>query len=268
MREDTWQVLATPTRIWVQVGDLGARAIDPETGQPGARVDGVSWMFLDGDELWAQLGNEKTLLVLDRETGRELDRYKDIPGYFVLKDGDTVWSPGPSGTQFLRTDLATGRRLAAVDVPASPKQAVLAGGSVWVICDDGSALVRIDRSTEQLVDTIDVGAGPVEIEVGFGSLWIRNRQGELVRVDPSTGAVLAVIPGFATSPSLGLSTGGGWVWASRRDGMGKIDPATNKVVATLRLPQQPLMDSAWRNNELWVSTAGVRSLLQVDASGS
>jgi streptogramin lyase len=143
---------------------------------------------------------------------------------------------------------------------------VLAANAVWVACDAGNALVRIDPETAEVTDTVDVGFGPVELELGFDSLWVRNRQLELVRVDPQTAGVLAEIPGFDTSPSLGLSFGGGFVWASRPNGMGAIDPASNEVVQEIPLPGTTFMDSYWLDDTLWVTTGFEPLLLEVDAA--
>ena len=264
---DTWQVLATPSRVWVQVGDLGVQGIDPSTGQPAATVDGGSWMFLEGDELWVQKGAELVLVRVDPVTGRELERFEGIPGFSVAKDGDTVWGFDEAG-DVVQVDMATGEVLGSVDVPEEPKQIVLAADSVWVICDTGSALVRIDPKTYEVVDTIDVGFGPVELELGFDSLWVRNRQHELDRIDPATGDVVAKIPGFASSPSLGLSFGGGYVWASASGppGMAAIDPSTNVIAYEIPLPGATYMDSYWLDGTLWVTTAFDQQLLQVDAA--
>ena len=210
---DTWQVLATPSRVWVQTGDLGITGIDPSTGLQAGTVDGGSWMFLEGDELWVQKGAERVLVRVDPQTGRELERFEGIPGFTLAKDGDTVWAVDENGN-VVHVDMATGEELASIDVPEQPKQIVLAADAVWVICDAGNALVRIDPDAAEVTDTIDVGDGPVELELGFDSLWVRNRQSELVRVDPETAEVIATIEGFGTSPSLGLSFGGGLVWAS------------------------------------------------------
>ena len=135
---------------------------------------------------------------------------------------------------------------------------------MWVACDDEGVLVRIDPKTHKVVDTIEVGAGPVELELGFDSLWVRNRISELVRVDPESGIVLARIKGFADSPSLGLSFGGGLVWASTPRSIAGVDPLTNKVVRDIRLPSLTFMDTYWVDGSLWVTTA-TEIVLQVDA---
>ena len=263
---DTWQVLATPSRVWVQADDVGVRGIDPSTGRPSGVIEGGSWMFLEGSDMWVQKGAELLLVRVDPETGRELERFEDIPGFTVAKDGDTVWGHDEVG-DIVHVDMATGDVLGSVEVPDEPKQIVLTADSVWVICDAGSALVRIDPETYEVTDTVDVGFGPVELELGFDSLWVRNRQLELVRVDPETAQVLATITGFATSPSLGLSFGGGYVWASRPDGMGAIDPTLNEVVREIPLPAGMYMDSYWLDDTLWVSTAASDLVLQVNAAG-
>jgi hypothetical protein len=264
---DTWQVLATPSRVWVQVGDLGVQGIDPSTGLPSVTVDGGSWMFPEGDELWIQKGAELVLVRVDPATGRELERFEGIPGFSVAKDGDTVWGFDEPGN-VVQVDMATGDVLGSVDVPEEPKQIVLAADSVWVICDAGNVLVRIDPESYEVVDTVDVGTGPVELEFGFDSLWVRNRDNELIRVDPETAMVVATIDGFGTSPSLGLSFGGGYVWASVSGpaGMGAIDPSTNAIAYEIPLPGVTYMDSYWRDGTLWVTTAFDQQLLQVDAA--
>jgi hypothetical protein len=262
---DTWQVLATPSKVWVQADDVGVQGIDPSTGLESGTVDGGTWLFLEGDELWVQKGAELVLVRVDPVTGRELERFEGIPGFSVAKDGETVWGIDEAG-DIVQVDMATGGVLGTVDVPEEPKQIVLAAGSVWVICDSGNALVRIDRETYEVVDTVDVGFGPVELELGFDSLWVRNRQLELVRIDPETAEVIATITGFDTSPSLGLSFGGGYVWASNPEGISAIDPSTNELAFEIPLPGSMYMDTYWQDDTLWVSTAASDLLLQVDAA--
>ena len=228
-------------------------------------VDGGSWIFQEGAELWVQKGAELVLVRVDPQTGRELERFEGIPGFTVAKDGDTVWGFDENGN-VVRVDMATGEELASIDVPEQPKQIVLAADAVWVACDAGNALVRIDPETAVVTDTVDVGFGPVELELGFDSLWVRNRQLELVRIDPETGEVLATITGFGMSPSLGLSFGGGYVWASNPSGLSAVDPATNELAFQIDLPGLTFMDSYWIDDSLWVSTAAGDLLLQVDAA--
>ena len=263
-----YQVLATPSRIWVQTDDLGITGIDPSTGSSSGEIDGGSWMFLEDEQLWVQKGAEQVLVRVDPVTGRELERFEGIPGYTVAKDGDTVW--GVDGNEdIVHVDMATGEVLGSIDVPDQPNHIVLAADSVWVICDAGNALVRIDPEAYEVRDTLDVGTGPVELEFGFGSLWVRNRDQQLLRINPETGEILATIEGFGLSPSLGLSFGGGYVWSSVSGppGIGAVDPNTNEIAYEIPLPGATFRDSYWLDGTLWVTSVFDRQLLQVDAAG-
>ena len=221
---DTWQVLATPSRVWVQADDLGISGDRScHWAAVRRRSTGGSGCSTRATSSGSRRARSRCSCASTRKRDSELERFEGIPGFTVAKDGDTVWGFDENGN-VVRVDMATGEVLASIDVPEQPKQIVLAADAVWVACDAGNALVRIDPDAAEVTDTIDVGFGPVELELGFDSLWVRNRQLELVRIDPETAEVIATIDGFGTSPSLGLSFGGGYVWASNPTGMSAVDP--------------------------------------------
>ena len=229
-------------------------------------VDGGSWMFMEGDEFWVQKGAELVLVRVDPQTGREEERFENIPGFTVAKDGDTVWGFDESGN-VVRVDMATGEDLASIDVPEQPKQIVLAAmpsglpampemrwcGSIPVPQRSPTrSTSATDRSSSSL-DSIPCGSA-----TGSPNLF---------RVDPETAEVIATIDGFGSSPSLGLSFGGGLVWASALGpAMAAIDPSTNALAYEIPLPNTRYMDSYWIDGELWVSTAFDQRLLQVNAA--
>ena len=174
--------------------------IDPSTGTASAQIDGGTWMFLEGADLWVQKGRGR-----DTGAGRPGDRTgaravrraspaSPLPRMATRSGGSTRTATS------VRVDMATGEELASIDVPEEPKQIVLAADAVWVVCDAGNALVRIDPVAAEVTDTIDVGDGPVELEFGFDSLWVRNRQFELVRIDPETAEVMRDDRGLRAEP--------------------------------------------------------------------
>ena len=219
-------------------------------------------MFLEGSDVWVQKGAEQVLVASTRNPERA-GTVRRHPGVQGPKDGGR--SGASARRQRCRVDIATGEVLASIDVPEQPKQIVLAADAVWVACDAGSALVRIDPETAVVTDTVDVGFGPVELELGFNSLWVRNRERELWSNRSRNCRVIATITGFGTSPSLGLSFGGGYVWASNPNGISAVDPDTNELAFQIALPGSTFMDSYWIDDSLWVSTAASDLLLQVDA---
>ena len=75
---------------------------------------------------------------------------------------------------------------------------------------------------------LDPGAAPSGMVAGFGSLWINaHRREELYRVDPKTNKVIATLPVDDCCST--PAVGAGYVWA----GTQVIDPGTNRVVGTL-----------------------------------
>jgi YVTN family beta-propeller protein len=76
--------------------------------------------------------------------------------------------------------------------------------------------------------TIRVGNAPYNVAAGFGSVWV-TVSGELVRLDPATGGVLARIN--VGSRPWGVAVGEGAVWVGDwTDGtVTRVDPATNTV---------------------------------------
>src|SRR4051812_42413274 len=76
---------------------------------------------------------------------------------------------------------------------------------------------------------IRVGREPRAVAVDENSVWVANRaDGSVLRIDPGTNKVLASIP--AGREPYGIAVGAGSVWvANRGDGtVVRIDPGTNK----------------------------------------
>jgi streptogramin lyase len=81
-----------------------------------------------------------------------------------------------------------------------------------------------------IVATIPDPAGPVGVEAGFGSVWAANGPaGTIIRIDPTSNKVVATIQ--TGRPVCCLAFGAGAVWAASfaTDTVIRIDPATNSV---------------------------------------
>jgi DNA-binding SARP family transcriptional activator/ABC-type transport system substrate-binding protein len=79
---------------------------------------------------------------------------------------------------------------------------------------------------------------PEFVRFGAGSLWSISSEGELVRVDPGSGEVLATI-GLGAEPS-GIAFGEGSVWVTGKHSptLFRIDPSVNEVVDRFPLPMR------------------------------
>jgi hypothetical protein len=87
--------------------------------------------------------------------------------------------------------------------------------------------------------SVSVPGAPVGAGLGFGSFWVRTGSGyDLYRIEAATGQITADIPGLPQAPfgfSQDVEAGERALWASNINAgsVSRIDPATNRVVATI-----------------------------------
>ena len=112
----------------------------------------------------------------------------------------------------------------------------------WIVDNSGS-LLRFDPTTGHQTGSVPV-EGTVDWQpqllVAFGSIWIGEGDTHtVVRVDPAKMTIVTRISGLSTDDSLlTIGSGFGSIWAhanaAGRSGiLYRIDPATNKVIATI-----------------------------------
>jgi hypothetical protein len=116
-----------------------------------------------------------------------------------------------------------------------------AGASaVWVTVV-GAGVLRIDPASAKVVARIPV-ITQAPAAVGAGAVWVvccggdtKGTAGRLVRIDPATNRVAATIPLHGLPDAVGAGPRGVWV----RGALGpvwRIDPATNRLAATIAIP--------------------------------
>ncbi len=155
----------------------------------------------------------------------------------------SVWVSAGLGTNVVRVDPDTGEILATIDVAAQPVKLQPADGRMWVRTAD--TYVAIDPATNTVTATLrkaDVGPAANRSWAVDGAQWICDGQ-RLHRYDPTTLQPVAVI-------ELGLDCGAVYATAklvvawtfNEDDGQSGtsaaafIDPATNRIAATVPLP--------------------------------
>ena len=156
------------------------------------------------------------------------------PTFGLATGGGSVWVGGLGSGDVIRVDPATGKILKRITVGARVFNLAAAPGAVWAIDNALSTAVRIDTKTGNVTERVPVGFQPYDIEWGFGSAWVANAgDGTVWRI--TNGKVVKKIK-VGTEPN-GLTAYRGALWVSDHT-LGKvvrIDPATNKITATLRI---------------------------------
>jgi YVTN family beta-propeller protein len=205
-----------------------------------------------------------------------------VPAYVVAKitvgsspsgvaiDATGVWVTNWWDNTLSRISPATNTVLSVVPLTLTgtegPEAIASGAGSLWIttteFADDDSSLpgsiVRIDPTTGGMLATINSGRGAYDIVYGLGAVWVTNfDDGNVLRIDPTTNMVVATIP---LPSAFGVTVDATAVWVV--DGTGKvsrIDPATNLVVATIPTQATGAYIAAG-NGSIWVSHPGTEGL--------
>jgi len=235
-------------RVWT-TNEVGVLRIDPRSRRP----DGPT-VPLSGGPLRLATG-AGAVWVLERPTLRG-------GGQLAALDPHTMRPLGPPA-----------------EVGRVPEALAYGSGSVWVANYLDGTLGRIDARTRRPRGAdIAVGSEPVDVAVGAGAVWVsvvgRTRPGpggtedplgpgRLVRVDATTGAVLARIRVPANPGAIAADGDSVWVLAGRTPGvavrastlLARVDARTNRVVTIRRLPGVVLALAAARGS-VWLLSPG------------
>jgi streptogramin lyase len=155
--------------------------------------------------------------------------------YGLAAGAGSVWVGGMQTGSVLRLDPKTGRVVQRIKAGERIFNLAEAPGAVWAVANISSTAVRIDTGTGKVTTRVRVGYSPYDVEWGFGSAWVSNAgDGTVSRI--TNGKVVKTIQ-VGTEPN-GLAAYRGSLWVTDHT-LGKvvrIDPRTNRVTATLKVP--------------------------------
>lgn len=160
---------------------------------------------------------------------------------------------GPSTT----SSVATTSSLTAIEIPDGPDWLVADDRGIWVKLDRGSVML-IDPTTNRVADEIAVGGDLCQgLGAGEGMLWACKGR-DIVRIDPESGEVEAVIPVGKAYTQGELPAADGMVWVLTGDGSTLTSVAidSDAIVDTWALPV--------RGNDLAIGAAGLWIVSNVD----
>ncbi len=189
-----------------------------------------------------------------------------VPGFadFLAVEGDSVWATNKG-----RVERWSRRGKLAEVAMAHPCGAMaIASGSLWVADCNTLSVNRIDLRTATITATISTGIanpkGELNVVAGAGSIWVASdAAGTVARVDPATDRVVASI---AVDPgTFYLSYGMDAVWAVSAAGQSlqKIDPSSNSVVHRTVVGREPGFLVAGEG-AVWVQEQGDGTVARVD----
>ncbi|MGN6798617.1 MAG: Vgb family protein [Gaiellaceae bacterium] len=184
----------------------------------------------------------------------------------VAVGATSVWAAGDAGNDVVQIDPKTNAVVRRVPVPGRPGEVAVGPNGVYVSLFNQPTVLRLDPVSGKIVSRKNVGGGALGITFGAGSVWALSSAGPAVlKLDPQTLAVRKHISVQMSGPFVGGFSEVWWISAGSsavcvanqyQNGITRIDPATAKVVAQVRLPfgKQPFSVAAdgkgcWAVNE-------------------
>ena len=199
------------------------------------------WLAID-EAVWVSNKPKDSVSRLDPKTntgGRHDHRSARRPCSGLAAGFGSLWVPNCGDQTMSRVDLKTGAITATIKtgIGNSEGSIVAGAGSVWLMTDAKGTLARFDPATNTVVAEIYVADGIVRARVRRGrGVGDEHRAQHRSRASiRSTNLVVETIP-VGKAPRF-IAAGGGAVWTlNQGDGsVSRIDPKTNKVVATIEV---------------------------------
>jgi virginiamycin B lyase len=179
-----------------------------------------------------------------------------------------VWVASTKPYDIVRIDPSTNKILARVRISGEACSGLAFGfNSVWVpICGSKPALVRIDAMKNTISAWLPIAPAGEEsgIAASDDSVWmVTDKNGTLVRVDPSTNSVRERIhiPPGSFNPV--LSYGTVWITRVETDVLTAVDAASGKVLASIPVGSKPRFLTAGAGS-IWTLNQGDGTVSRVD----
>jgi streptogramin lyase len=241
--------LAVDGSLWAACRGGGTlQRVDPSTGETRAilRVGNAS-PYAIAAGFGAVWSAERGPVVsrIDLRTGRATQAFSGTRFSYLWTAAGSVWAHDDDARRLIRYDPSTRRAVAQLPTGDGASALVEQAGLIWIVNHRDGTLERIDPVTNTITLLSKLpGDAPERMVFGAGSLWVTGRGTDLLRVDPTTGAVQATIEIGAGGIDVRAAGGSIWVAAptTEDDLRGnpylerilRVDPAANGVVETIR----------------------------------
>ena len=178
--------------------------------------------------------------------------------------------PTPTGTTVPAFDRT---RFAAILSVSDAGNLAVANGKLWVLTGVGT-VVQVDPATNALVGKpLRVPADAEAIAVGQGALWVTRgapgdlagpRQDTLTRIDPASGRTVATIKVGRAPLDVAVTPGAVWVTNAGGDSVTRIDPQTNRLSGRPVRTGASPQSLAVGGGSLWVANHDARTVTRID----
>ena len=212
---------------------------------------------------------------VDLQTGRATPAFSGTGFSYIWTAAGSVWAHDDDARRLIRYDPSSRRVVAQLPTGDGASALVEQGGLIWIVNHRDGTLQRIDQATNTAVTLARLpGDAPERMVFAEGSLWVTGRGTDLLRVDPSTGAVQATIEIGAGGIDVRAAAHSIWVAVptddeDRRgnpflDRLLRIDPATNAIMETVRPTGRVVVNGTTSTGDaFWIADTAVGRLYRV-----
>ncbi|MEO8423884.1 MAG: PQQ-binding-like beta-propeller repeat protein [Actinomycetota bacterium] len=181
-----WDLQADEDGVWVALrSKADVVRIDPSDGKIVARIHvggSLSGLAVTPEGVWVadELGDRVVRIDPD---SNEVDVDRHIDGFAAQWfgfDAEQLWVASMNDDQVLRIDQRTGKILDRVDVPGSPLDLDVAGGTAWVPANQTGELWTVDVAAGKAIEGPTLAAGIFVAQVLAGAVWVLNFSGDEV----------------------------------------------------------------------------------------
>jgi streptogramin lyase len=212
-------VLSAAGSIWTSDLVLGRVVrVNPGTNGVVRRFPFASRPFglaYGAGSVWIADRSLNTLGRINPRTSRVVKKIKiGFSSYGVAFGAGSVWVTSETDGTVRRVSPKKNRVTAKIRVGRTPNGVVYAFGSIWVADLGRGTLFRINVKTNCVTKKINVAKADW-ITRSSDALWISSEAGEITRVDPASGTIVATIP-VGANP-LGSAWINGELWVPNID---------------------------------------------------
>ncbi len=176
--------------------------------------------------------------------------------------GSFLWAANFSSNSVSKINMASNTVVAEVSVGSQPRGLAAATATfLWVANSGNNTVSKVDVGANTVVATIAVTNQPSGIAVIGNFVWVGG-WGQVQKVDTTTNALVATVPGYVGTYGNGMVSVGGFLWVSGQVQVNKIDVTANTLAATV-LPAET-RGMAFDGLYLWVAVYGSSRIVKVD----